>query len=125
MCNGVGEAGLDAVQRIAAELDLSGTRIIGGTADVAATLMRETGMQVWSHRSAPGSRSAMSGCQAGPAPSARSATRSRSSNTPVRSPIAVAVFTFAARADLALPAVDAAIAEAARLAVTDLRSGRL
>jgi beta-lactamase class A len=32
---------------------------------------------------------------------------------------------FVARADAALPLVDAAIAECARLAVTDLRSGRL
>lgn len=36
-------------------------------------------------------------------------------------PVAVAVFTRAARADPALPAVDAAIAEAARIAVTALR----
>ncbi|NUS95082.1 MAG: serine hydrolase [Nocardia sp.] len=36
-------------------------------------------------------------------------------------PVAVAVFTRAARADPALPAVDAAIAEAARIAVTELR----
>lgn len=40
-------------------------------------------------------------------------------------PVAVAVFTLAARADPALPRVDAAIAECARIAVTDLRSGRL
>lgn len=36
-------------------------------------------------------------------------------------PVAVAVFTRAARADPALPVVDAAIAEAARIAVTELR----
>lgn len=40
-------------------------------------------------------------------------------------PVAVAVFTLAARADPSLPRVDAAIAECARIAVTDLRSGRL
>ncbi len=40
-------------------------------------------------------------------------------------PVAVAVFTHAARADAALPRADAAIGQAARLAVTDLRSGRL
>jgi beta-lactamase class A len=40
-------------------------------------------------------------------------------------PVAVAVFTFAARADAALPAVDAAIGRAAWLAVTALRSGDL
>ena len=40
-------------------------------------------------------------------------------------PVAVAVFTLAARADPELPRVDAAIAECARIAVTDLRSGRL
>lgn len=39
-------------------------------------------------------------------------------------PVAVAVFTFAARADPAVPKVDAAIAECARIAVTDLRTGR-
>lgn len=38
-------------------------------------------------------------------------------------PIAVAVFTRAARSDPELPAVDAAIAEVARIAVTELRSG--
>lgn len=40
-------------------------------------------------------------------------------------PVAVAIFTRAARADGFLPKVDSAIAECARLAVTDLRSGRL
>lgn len=39
------------------------------------------------------------------------------------SPVAVAVFTRAARADPSLPAVDAAIGEVARIAVTELRSG--
>ncbi|MGW4368592.1 serine hydrolase [Nocardia takedensis] len=43
---------------------------------------------------------------------------------PDEHPVAVAVFTRAARADPVLPAVDAAIAEAARLAVTDLRRPR-
>lgn len=43
---------------------------------------------------------------------------------PGETPIAVAVFTFAARADAALPAVDTAIGECARLAITELRSGR-
>lgn len=40
-------------------------------------------------------------------------------------PVAVAIFTLAARADPSLPRVDAAIAECARIAVTDLRSGRI
>jgi beta-lactamase class A len=40
-------------------------------------------------------------------------------------PVAVAVFTRAARADPVLPVVDAAIGHAARIAVTELRSGRL
>jgi beta-lactamase class A len=40
-------------------------------------------------------------------------------------PVAVAVFTHAARADAMLPRADAAIGLAARVAVTDLRSGRL
>jgi beta-lactamase class A len=40
-------------------------------------------------------------------------------------PVAVAVFTQAARAEEVLPRADAVIGQAARLAVTDLRSGRL
>jgi beta-lactamase class A len=40
-------------------------------------------------------------------------------------PVAVAVFTRAARAEAVLPRADAVIGRAARLAVTDLRSGRL
>ncbi|GAA4484106.1 serine hydrolase [Rhodococcus olei] len=40
-------------------------------------------------------------------------------------PIAVAVFTQAARADPVLPVVDHAIGRAAQIAVTELRSGRL
>jgi beta-lactamase class A len=40
-------------------------------------------------------------------------------------PVAVAVFTRAARAEEMLPRADAVIGQAARLAVTDLRSGRL
>lgn len=40
-------------------------------------------------------------------------------------PVAVAVFTRAARADPILPRADAVIGEAARIAVTDLRSGRV
>ncbi|MGV9482565.1 serine hydrolase, partial [Gordonia aichiensis] len=40
---------------------------------------------------------------------------------PGETPVAVAVFTRAARADPTLPVVDAAIGEAARLAVTELR----
>lgn len=44
---------------------------------------------------------------------------------PHETPIAVAIFTRAARADPTLPAVDAAIAEAARIAVTDLRRPHL
>lgn len=40
-------------------------------------------------------------------------------------PVAVAVFTRAARADPVLPRADAVIGEAARIAVTELRSGRM
>jgi beta-lactamase class A len=40
-------------------------------------------------------------------------------------PVAVAVFTRAARAEELLPRADAVIGQAARIAVTDLRSGRL
>ncbi|MGW6729035.1 serine hydrolase [Nocardia sp. NPDC055029] len=43
---------------------------------------------------------------------------------PDETPVAVAVFTRAARADPTLPVVDAAIGEAARIAVTELRRPR-
>ncbi|ONI77797.1 serine hydrolase [Actinosynnema sp. ALI-1.44] len=183
----LGEVGLDAVQRLLVEEDLTGTRIIGGTADVAATLMRETGtsttaqafalisdndevrtvsaynpvytsattprdmtrllsliwsdavvsaeqcafirrlmgMQVWSHRIRAGFP--FGDVRVSGKTGTIGAVRNEIAVVEYAGelPIAVAVFTFAARADLALPAVDAAIAEAARLAVTDLRSGRL
>lgn len=41
---------------------------------------------------------------------------------PGEHPVAVAVFTRAARAQPSLPVVDAAIGEAARIAVTELRA---
>ncbi|AHK31399.1 beta-lactamase [Rhodococcus opacus PD630] len=44
---------------------------------------------------------------------------------PGETPVAVAVFTRAARTDPVLPVVDAAIGHAARIAVTELRSGRV
>ena len=40
-------------------------------------------------------------------------------------PVAIAVFTRAARADAVLPLADSVIGQTARLAVTDLRSGRI
>ncbi|CAM4138649.1 serine hydrolase [Kibdelosporangium persicum] len=183
----LGEVGLDAVRDVVADLELPGTRIVGGTADVEATLMRETGtsttaqafalisdndqvrtvsaydpaytsattprdmtrllsliwsdsvasaeqcafirrlmgMQVWPHRIRAGfpfGAVRVSG-KTGTIGAVRNEVAVVEYAGEI--PIAVAVFTFAARADLALPAVDAAIAESARIAVTDLRSGRL
>nr|WP_042190356.1 serine hydrolase [Kibdelosporangium sp. MJ126-NF4]CEL19262.1 Beta-lactamase [Kibdelosporangium sp. MJ126-NF4]CTQ94939.1 Beta-lactamase (EC 3.5.2.6) [Kibdelosporangium sp. MJ126-NF4] len=183
----LGEVGLDVVQRTLLELELSGTRIVGGTADVSATLMRETGTattaqafalisdndevrtvsaydpaytsattprdmtrllaliwsdsvasdeqcafirqlmgkQVWSHRIRTGFP--FGDVQVSGKTGTIGAVRNEVAVVEYSGelPIAVAVFTFAARADPALPAVDTAIGDAARIAVTDLRSGRL
>lgn len=182
----LGEVGLETVQRTVADLELSGTRIVGGAADVEATLMLETGTattaqafalisdndqvrtvsaydpsytsattprdmtrllsliwsdsvasaeqcafirrlmgkQIWPHRIRAGfpfGNVRVSG-KTGTIGAVRNEVAVVEYAGEV--PIAVAVFTFAARSDLALPAVDAAIAESARVAVTDLRSGR-
>jgi beta-lactamase class A len=83
------------------------------------------GKQIWQHRIRAGFPYA--GVQVAGKTGTIGAIRNEVSvvSFPGEVPIAVSVFTFAARADLALPAVDAAIASAARIAVTDLRSGRL
>jgi beta-lactamase class A len=183
----LGRVGLPFLQKMLLDLDLAHTRIIGGTADIEAVLMRETGTssagqalalladndlartvsaydpaytsattpremtrlltsiwsdaaaspaqclfmrqllgkQIWQHRIRAGFPYA--GVQVAGKTGTIGAIRNEVSvvSFPGEVPIAVSVFTFAARADLALPAVDAAIASAARIAVTDLRSGRL
>jgi beta-lactamase class A len=183
----LGVVGLPYLQEALLDLGMTATKIVGGTADIEATLMRETGtsstaqafalladndgartvsaydpaytsattprdmtrllsliwsdaaasteqcafmrrllgMQVWQHRVRAGFPYA--GVSVAGKTGTIGAVRNEVSvvSFPGEVPIAVAVFTFAARADMALPAVDAAIASAARLAVTDLRSGRL
>ncbi|MFC0114562.1 serine hydrolase [Kibdelosporangium aridum] len=182
----LGEVGLDTVGSTLADLELTGTKIVGGAADVEATLMRETGTSttaqafalisdndqvrtvsaydpaytsattprdmtrllslIWSDSVASAEQCAfirrLMGMQVWPhriragfpfgdvRVSGKTGTIGAVRNEVAvveyahETPIAVAVFTFAARSDLALPAVDAAIGEAARIAVTDLRSGR-
>lgn len=182
----LGRVGLDAVRSTLDELGLRRTTVVGGTADVEASLVRETGastaaeafalladndaaltvsaydpafasattardmtrllglvwsdavvspeqcafmrrlmrLQVWPHRVRAGFPFA--GVDIGGKTGTIGAVRNEVAVVafPGETPIAVAVFTFAARADAALPAVDAAIGECARLAVTELRSGR-
>lgn len=182
----LGEVGLDTVGSTLADLELTGTKIVGGAADVEATLMRETGTSttaqafalisdndqvrtvsaydpaytsattprdmtrllslIWSDSVASAEQCAfirrLMGMQVWPhriragfpfgdvRVSGKTGTIGAVRNEVAvveyahETSIAVAVFTFAARSDLALPAVDAAIGEAARIAVTDLRSGR-
>lgn len=183
----LGEVGLPAVQQTLVDLDLTGTQIVGGTADIQATVIRDTGAttaaqafallgdndaaltvsaydpaytsattardmtrlleliwsgalvspeqcafmrrllgaQIWPHRIRAGFPYA--GVRVAGKTGTIGAVRNEVGVVEFdgETPIAVAVFTFAARADAALPRVDAAIAECARLAVTDLRSGRL
>jgi beta-lactamase class A len=182
----LGEVGLDAVRATLADCGLTGTKVVGGQADVEAALVRETGatsaaeafalladndaaltvsaydpafasattardmtrllslvwqdavvtpeqcafmrrlmgLQVWPHRVRAGFPYA--GVEIGGKTGTIGAIRNEVAvvTFPGETPVAVAVFTFAARADAALPAVDAAIGESARLAVTELRSGR-
>ncbi|GAB4587473.1 serine hydrolase [Nocardia sp. IFM 10818] len=179
----LGEIGLAAIDELLGELGMTETRILGGTADMHESLVRDTDThttaeafaaladndeawsvsaydpsyasattpaemtgflnalwsgailspaqtefactvlrsQVWSHRIAsafPHRDIAVAG---------KTGTIGIIRNEvaviefPGEIPVAVAVFTRAARPDPVLPAVDAAIAEAARIAVTDLR----
>jgi beta-lactamase class A len=95
-----------------------GEVLSGEQTDFARTVMRR---QVWPHRIAAGFP------HRGVAVAGKTGTIGIIRNEvavvefPGEHPVAVAVFTRAARADPALPAVDAAIAEAARIAVTELR----
>jgi beta-lactamase class A len=182
----LGEVGLDAVHETLADCGLTGTKVVGGQADVEAALVRDTGatsaaeafalltdndaaltvsaydpafasattardmttllsrvwrdavvtpeqcafmrrlmgLQVWPHRVRSGFPYA--GVEVAGKTGTIGAIRNEVAvvTFPGETPVAVAVFTFAARADAALPAVDAAIGECARLAVTELRSGR-
>lgn len=179
----LGEIGLAAVHELLDSLDLTETRLIGGTADIQRSLVRDTDThstveafaaltdndeawtvsaydpaytsattpeemtrllsavwrgrvvspeqtdfvrsvmrrQVWPHRIAAGFP------HRGVAVAGKTGTIGIVRNEvavvefPREYPVAVAVFTRAARADPALPAVDAAIAEGARIAVTELR----
>ncbi|WP_459545639.1 serine hydrolase [Nocardia sp. X0981] len=179
----LGEIGLTAVHELLDSLGLTATRLIGGTADIQRSLVRDTDThstveafaaltdndeawtvsaydpaytsattpeemtrllsavwrgrvvspeqtdfvravmrrQVWPHRIAAGFP------HRGVAVAGKTGTIGIIRNEvavvefPREYPVAVAVFTRAARADPALPAVDAAIAEGARIAVTELR----
>lgn len=179
----LGELGTVAVHALLDELGLTATRIVGGTADLHRSLVRDTDThstaeafaaladldeawsvsaydpaftsattpeettrllralwrgavlsaeqtafvqavmrkQVWPHRIAAGFP------HRGVAVAGKTGTIGTIRNEaavvefPGEQPVAVAVFTRAARPDPALPAVDAAIAEAARIAVTALR----
>ncbi|MBF6288972.1 serine hydrolase [Nocardia cyriacigeorgica] len=179
----LGEIGLGAVEELLTELGLTETRIVGGTADVHRSLVRDTdthstaeafaaladndeawsvsaydpsyasattpeemtrfldliwaggvlspeqtgfvravmGKQVWPHRIA----SAFPHRGVGVAGKTGTIGVIRNEvavvEFPDEYPVAVAVFTRAARADPQLAVVDAAIAEAARIAVTALR----
>jgi beta-lactamase class A len=183
----LGQVGLPAVQQTLVDLGLTETRIVGGTADIEATVVRDTGAttaaqafallgdndaaltvsaydpaftsattardmtrllsliwsdavvspeqcafmrrllaaQIWPHRIRAGFPYA--DVRVAGKTGTIGAVRNEVAVVEFggEAPIAVAVFTFAARADASLPRVDAAIAECARLAVTDLRSGRL
>ncbi|MGW5384299.1 serine hydrolase [Nocardia sp. NPDC003963] len=179
----LGEIGLGAVHELLESLGLDHTRLVGGTADIQRSLVRDTDShstaeafaaladndeawtvsaydpaytsattpeemtrllsalwrgqllspaqtdfacsimrrQVWPHRIAAGFP------HRGVAVAGKTGTIGIIRNEvavvefPDEYPVAVAVFTRAARADPALPAVDAAIAEAARIAVAELR----
>lgn len=179
----LGEVGLAAVHELLASLGLDRTRLVGGTADIQRSLVRDTDThdtaeafaaladndeawtvsaydpaytsattpeemtrllaalwrgevlsgeqtdfaravmrrQVWPHRIAAGfpHRAVAVAGKTGTIGIIRNEVAVV--EFPGEHPVAVAVFTRAARADPALPAVDAAIAEAARIAVTELR----
>ncbi|QLY34734.1 serine hydrolase [Nocardia huaxiensis] len=179
----LGEIGLGAVEELLTELGLTETRIVGGTADMHRSLVRDTDThttaeafaaladndeawtvsaydpsytsattpeemtrllcalwngdvlstaqtefaqavmrgQIWQHRiaSAFPHRTVSVAGKTGTVGVIRNEVAVV--EFPGEYPVAVAIFTRAARADPTLPAVDAAIAEAARIAVTDLR----
>lgn len=95
------------------------------TPEQCAFMRRLLGLQVWPHRVRSGFPYA--GVEIAGKTGSIGAIRNEVAVVafPGEVPVAVAVFTFAARADAALPAVDASIGRAAWLAVTALRSGDL
>ncbi|MEV0029931.1 serine hydrolase [Nocardia sp. NPDC050793] len=179
----LGETGLGAVESLLDDLGLTRTRIVGGTADLHRSLVRDTDahttaeafavlaenddawsvsaydpsytsattpeemtrllralwsgtvlsaeqtefvrsvmrLQVWPHRVAAGfpHRSVSTAGKTGTIGVIRNEVAVV--EFPGEYPVAVAIFTRAARADPHLPVVDAAIAETARIAVTELR----
>ncbi|MEU6827231.1 serine hydrolase [Nocardia beijingensis] len=179
----LGATGLGAVESLLEDLGLERTRIVGGTADLHRSLVRDTDthstaeafavlarnddawsvsaydpsytsattpeemtrllralwngtvlsaeqtgfvravmrLQVWPHRVAAGfpHRNVSTAGKTGTIGVIRNEVAVV--EFPGEHPVAVAVFTRAARADPHLPAVDAAIAETARIAVTELR----
>ncbi|WP_280339842.1 class A beta-lactamase-related serine hydrolase [Nocardia neocaledoniensis] len=179
----LGEIGLAAVTELAAEVGLTETRVVGGTADQHRSLVRDTdthttaeafaaladndeawtisaydpsyasattpeemtrflrllwtgrllpaehtafaravlGKQIWPHRIAAAfpHRGVLVAGKTGTIGVIRNEVAVVA--FPGETPVAVAVFTRAARADPTLPVVDAAIGEAARIAVTELR----
>lgn len=179
----LGETGLGAVESLLDDLGLERTRIVGGTADLHRSLVRDTDthstaeafavlarnddawsvsaydpsytsattpeemtrllralwngtvlsaeqtdfvrtvmrLQVWPHRVAAGfpHRTVATAGKTGTIGVIRNEVAVV--EFPGEHPVAVAIFTRAARADPHLPAVDAAIAETARIAVTELR----
>ena len=94
------------------------------SADSCALIRRLMAAQAWQHRIRAGFPSA--GVRVAGKTGTVGAVRNEVSVVEFEgeAPVAVAVFTHAARADALLPRVDAAIAECARIAVTELRSGR-
>ncbi|MGW1679269.1 serine hydrolase [Saccharopolyspora sp. NPDC002376] len=90
-----------------------------------AFIRRLMGQQIWMHRVRSGFP--FQGVQVAGKTGTVGAVRNEVSVVEFEGeePVAVAVFTLAARADSALPRVDTAIGECARIAVDDLRSGRL
>ncbi|MFC6011099.1 serine hydrolase [Nocardia lasii] len=182
----LGEVGLAAVSELVDELGLTGTRILGGTADQHRSLVRDTdthstadafaaladndeawtvsaydpsyasattpeemtrflgklwsgevvstastafaravmAKQIWPHRitAAFPHRGVLVAGKTGTIGVIRNEVAVI--EFPGETPVAVAVFTRAARADPVLPVVDAAIGEAARIAVTELRRPR-
>ncbi len=182
----LGEIGPAAIAALVTELGLPGTRVVGGTADLHRSLVRETdtpsvaaafaaladtdeawtvsaydpayasattpaemtallealwsgrvlstgstafvrsvmSKQVWPHRIAAGfpHRGVVVAGKTGTIGVIRNEVAVV--EFPDEIPVAVAVFTRAARADPILPVVDAAIGEAARIAVTELRRPR-
>ena len=96
-----------------------------GTAEQCAFMRRLLGLQIWPHRVRSGFPYAGVGIAGKTGTIGAIRNEVAVVTFPGETPVAVAVFTFAARADAALPAVDAAIGRAAWLAVTVLRSGDL